>query len=381
MADFPTHADLTAAARAQITATDSRLTDFREGSALNAVAGSSAVLAGEVLRWSEARFRACFVDTAEGDELDSLITSLGGPERNPATAAIARLTLTRTTYVGAYTIAAGTEVYGTAPNGQRVTFDVLNDIVLGSGSGAVSNAPAEAQTNGPDFNVPAATLVNIDGLPAGLVLTQPQRAAGGAYEQSDDAYREAFRLWRRTLAKGTPAALRYGALIVDGVAYAEVDESDIAEEDGGYVSLYIGDAGAEANDALIEAVELSLETGGEDGTGFRAAGTEVRVFASARDEVVIEITVKVRRGSGITEDAIKEAIIAHMDTNGPGRRWYLSATESAVHDIDRVNVLSADITLPTSREVTPSLRWEAVRTAADGSDITVTLTEVETGDL
>ena len=379
MPDFPTHADLYDAAKAGITSADSRLTDFREGSALDATAGTGAMLAGETMRWSERRFRACFVDTAEGDDLDDLITGLGGPAREEASAAIAYVTLTRTSYVGAYTINAGTEIYGTAPNGQRVTFEVVNDIVLSGAASAISNRAVEAQTNGPDFNVPAATLVNIDGLPAGLVLTQPQRAAGGAYEQKDDDYRAAFRLWRRTLAKGTREALRYGALIVPGVDYATVDESYIADEDGGYVAVYIGDPDAEANDALVDAVELSLETGGEDGTGFRAAGIEVRVFASERDERAIAITVKIRRGSGITEATIKDTLIAWFDTVDPGVTAYLSAAEAAVHAIDRLNVLSADITTPTARELTPTQVYQAVRTAADGSDITVTLTEIDVG--
>jgi uncharacterized phage protein gp47/JayE len=376
---FPTHADLYDAAKAEITSTDSRLTDFREGSALDASAGTSAMLAGEVMRWSERRFRACFVDTAEGSDLDSLITGLGGPARDQAAAAIAYVTLTRTSYSGAYTITAGTEVYGTAPNGQRVTFEVVNDIVLGSGAISIANRPAAAQTNGPDFNVPAATLVNIDGLPAGLVLTQPQRAAGGAFEQGDAAYREAFRLWRRTLAKGTPAALRYGALIVDGVDYATVDESNIADEDGGYVALYIGDPDAEGNDALVAAVELSLETGGEDGTGFRAAGVEVRVFASERDERTISITVRIRRGSGIVAADVKDALVSWSETIDPGVTGYLSAAEAAVHDIDVTNVLSADITVPTARELTPTEVYQAIRFAADGSGITVTLVEIDVG--
>lgn len=377
----PTHAELVAAAQAEITGTDSRLTDFRAGSVLDAVANTGAMLGGEVMRWGVARFKSCFVDTAEGGDLDALITSLGGPAREEATAATAYLTLTRSSYVGAYTITAGTEVYGTAPNGQRVTFEVVNDIVLGSGASSIGNRPAAAQTNGPDFNVPAATLVNIDGLPAGLAITQPQRAAGGAYEQSDDDYRAAFRLWRRTLAKGTPDALRYGALLVEGVSYATVDESDIADEDGGFVALYIGDPDAEANDALVDAVELSLETGGEDGTGFRAAGIEVRVFAASRDERAIAVTVKIRRGSGITEATIKTTIIDWFDDLDPGKTWFLSATEAAIHAIDRVNVLSADITTPSTREVTPTQRYQALRTAADGSDITVTLVEVDVGDL
>lgn len=377
----PTHAELVAAAQAEITGADARLTDFRAGSVLDAVVNKGAMLGGEVLRWGVARFKSCFVDTAEGSDLDALITSLGGPAREQASAATAYLTLTRSSYVGAYTITAGTEVYGTAPNGQRVTFEVLNDIVLGSGAGSIANRPAEAQTNGPDFNVPAATLVNIDGLPAGLAITQPQRAAGGAYEQEDDDYRAAFRLWRRTLAKGTPDALRYGALLVEGVSYATVDESDIADEDGGFVALYIGDPDAEANDALVDAVELSLETGGEDGTGFRAAGIEVRVFAASRDERTIAVTVKIRRGSDITEAAIKTAIIDWFDDLDPGKTWFLSATEAAIHALDRINVLSADITTPSAREVTPTQRYQALRTAADGSDITVTLVEVYVGDL
>lgn len=378
---FPTNAELLAAGQAEITARNGSLTDFRDGSALDAVNGGAVMLAGEVQRWGVKRFKSCFLDTAEGDDLDAWVADRGGPARGEASEAVATLVVTRGAYVGAYSgLTAGSEVYGTAPNGETVTFEVVSNIVLGSGD-ATASGQIRALASGPAYSVPAATLVNFDGLPAGLTLTQPQRATGGADAELDAEYRDTYRLWVRTLAKGTPDALEYGARLVSGVTYATVDESFIACDDGGYVAIYIGDPDAEGNDDLVAAVLVSLETGGDDGAGFRAAGVRVEVFASERDERSLTIAVKVREGSEISTDDVKAAILAWFDTLKPGATWYLSATEAAVHDIDRVNVLSADVTTPSAREVTPTEVWQALRTAADGSGITVTITEVALGAL
>ena len=119
---IPSFADLYDAAKAEMQSRDPRLTDFNAGSALDALAGGSAILADEALRIALHLAKAAFVDTATGDDLDTRITDLGGPARNPATAASVELFIVRGSYVGAYTIDPDTEITGTAliiPEGAR----------------------------------------------------------------------------------------------------------------------------------------------------------------------------------------------------------------------------------------------------------------------
>ena len=60
----PTFADLYAAFQAEVVGRQASLTDWNEGSVLDALAGGGSVLADEVIRAALARFEDLFVDTA-----------------------------------------------------------------------------------------------------------------------------------------------------------------------------------------------------------------------------------------------------------------------------------------------------------------------------
>lgn len=343
---------------------------FSTGSVLGALVNGMNVMADSVQQNAVRMWRAAFVDSATGADLDSLITGLGGPVRNLASNAVASLTLTRDSYVGSYTINAGTTVTGTAADGSVVSFSVDDDIVLGGASSSASGT-ATAANAGRAYNVAAATLTRISGLPSGLTLTQPSRAAGGSENETDDDYRARFRL-RRYAFPGTKYGLEYAAKLVAGVTYASVDESTAVM--GGFVSLYIGDPDANSNDALADDVHDVLYP--PDGTeGWAVAGVPVVVYGSERDERAFAFTVKIRRGAGISHDDIRNAIIAYLDTLPPAATYYASGAETEIHAISTL-VLSATQTSPTSVELAPTHPYGAIRTAADGSDLDITLYSV-----
>lgn len=366
--DLPTHAQLYAASKSAVTAADTDLTDFEEGSRLDALTGASADMADESNRVGVYAFRDALVETAEGAALDAIILDRNGPERNAAAKATTTLTVTRTTYVGAHTINTSDVVSGTTATGATITFVPSATVVIGSGDASASVAVIATAT-GRDYNVPAGTLDTIDGLPAGFTVTQSARAAGGAAEELDAAYRARYKLDRLARQGGTVAAIKAGALSVDGVSYAAVDETTAPCAAGGFVSVYIGDPDAAATSVLVEAVEDVM-------VDYRPAGVEVRVFASAREELTFAFTVKVKAGSGITAADVKAALIAYLDEVDPGETYYASRGETAIHDISRDLVLSVDQTTPAARTSTPTNAYNAIRTASDGSDITVTVTEV-----
>lgn len=368
---IPSFADLYDAAKAEMQSRDPRLTDFNAGSALDALAGGSAILADEALRIALHLAKAAFVDTATGDDLDTRITDLGGPARNPATAASVELFIVRGSYVGAYTIDPDTEITGTAPDGSTVTFTTSTGATIGAPE---SEEPftATCTVTGRSGNVPEDTLVTISGLPSGLTIEQRERAAGGSAEESDDAYRARYRLWVQSLRRATLAALEYGARTVAGVSLVTLAELD------GYVAVYIGDPDAGGNSGLVDDVETALDD-------YRAAGVEVRVYASEREELDFTIAVTSRPGSDLGENEVRAAAIAFLDAYPTATDLYLSQFEAAIHDIDSPGlgpeervVLSVTVTAdddPDARTISPSAAYKAIRTAADGSGLTIEITE------
>lgn len=370
----PTFAELYDAARTEITTRAPALNDFREGSNLDAIAGAGAIVADEGIQHAIARSRAGFIETAEGADLDALVTSRFGPTRKPLTAASTTFTVTRTSYVGAYTFPAGLTVTGYAVDGSPISFNLTTTKTLGAMQSSVT-LPATCNTSGPAGNVPAASVTTISGLPAGLTVTQPNRASGGANEETDNAYRARYRLFLRARARGVPAALEYAALSVPGIAFAKSNEDNIAGPSG-YVALFIADSTGTGDATLAGLALAALDEISIDGTpGVRAAGSVVQVLAAAREEIAIEVTVTVVRGSTLTEDDVKTAVLAFTDSLDPSVSLWPSATEEAIRRIG-ADVLDAEQTVPAAVYV-PTQTYNSIRTAADGSDVSVTIVEAD----
>lgn len=374
--DRPTFDALYAAAVAAINGArfitgDTRPIDFTPGTQAAMLVVADAMLADQVTAYAVSKFRDSFVATARGDALDIRITDDGGPERNPASAATVTLTLVRGSYVGSYSLPLGTEVSGYRPDGTRVTF-TTSAATLGGAAPSV-DVTAECSSTGIDGNVPADTLTSCPTLPSGLSFEQPDRAAGGADVETNDAYRSRYKLWVASLqGAGTPEWIEAMALDVDGVTQVTVDDISFrAPADGGYVAIYIGDPDAESSAPLIAAVQAVF-----DAANGHVAGLEYVVFGCEREELTFTIDAKVTAGSGITEDQLKQNLIDYLNSAGIARTVYLSAAEAYAHAQIGPNLLSIDIAHSGAHEVTPTQPYMAIRTADDGSQLTVDITEV-----
>ena len=371
----PTLAELKTAAETEIQTIAPELNDFREGSALDAISGAGAILGDTVIRHVTHVALASFLETAEGADLDAWIVANDGPVRRAASAAAVPLTITRGAYVGAYTLASGSAVTGTAANGSTVTFTTDAAVTIAAPAGTASVA-ATCSVTGPSGNVAAGTLNRCSTLPTGLTISQAARASGGAAAESDTQYRARYRLFLKARARGVPAALEYAALSTAGVSYASVNEDNIAESAGGYVALYIADSTGEGSALLAAAVYDSLDVTEIDGVaGVRAAGVRVDVISAAREDLVnLEYTVRVVAGSPVSVADVKTAILAYFDTLSPNQTHYPSAVEEAIRQISD-DVLDALQTNPSGARA-PTSAYNSLRTADDGTDITVTLVEV-----
>lgn len=367
----PTFDELLTGAQDAIEAAAPEVQDYRPGTAAYALTYTQALMAEQSIAVSLDAFNDSFVATAEGEALDRRITDFGGPVRLEATAAVVPLTLQRGLATGDVTIAAGSAFRGMTPNGQTVTFETSEDVTLLSAASSV-DFEATCTVTGRFGNVPAGTLTSGD-IPTGTLLVHDERAAGGTDAETDEDYRARYALFRRVQARGTKAALEYGAKLVRGVTFAEVNEDNIDPDDGGYVAVYVGDPDAGSNSTLVDAVEAELEL-------WRAAGVEVLVFGTEREERAFTITAKKRAGADLTTADLKASLIAYLDGMRVASKLYLSQAEGGIHgdfdDADLLSVVVTDNASPSSREITPSQSNYAIRTAADGSDITVVLTEV-----
>lgn len=354
MPTLPTFQELYDAARAEIQLRRPDLTDFNEGSNLDAITGAAAVLADETSRVAVALFAAQFFDTAVGADLDALVQDRfgGALARKPATAAIGTVTWTRDA-AGAYVIPAGTRMRATIGS-VTITVQTTAAVTLLSTDTSV-DLPVQATVTGRASNAAAGTLeevVDVQIADPGATATNAQPLAGGSDAETDESLRDRVRRQYSTLRRGTVASLEAGALSVPGVAVVTVDESDV--ESSGWVYLYVGDPDARSNDTLAALVATEI-------VNWRAAGVLVEVTGAERQEKSMALSIAVERGADqlTIAAAIRAAIVAYGDTLGPGERVRYSRLEQACHQASELVVAAQVDNL--QGDVTPSADYRAIR--------------------
>jgi uncharacterized phage protein gp47/JayE len=361
MTTLPTFRELFDAGKAEVQARDPRLTDWTEGSALDAIVGGGAVLADEVVRGLIDLFAAQFVDTAAGPDLDALAADRYGLARKPATAAVGAVTFTRGGSAAVVVIPRGTRVSAATAAGLRVVYATTLEVELATGLSAVS-APVTCTALGADGNCDVGAIDTIDAPLAAdpsMGVANPARCAGGASAETDPQLRDRLRRFFTTVRRGTVAALEAGALNVPGVAFATVDESAIAPEAGGSVGVYVGDPDGAGNAALAGLVAVELEQ-------WRSAGVRVQVAPAVREELSLSLEVTVARGAdqASLRGDLRAAVRANLSALRVGEPLRLSRLLAAALRVSDA-ALGARV-LSHAGDVAPSAPSHALRLSSAG---------------
>lgn len=363
-----THAVLMQLARDEITARDATLTDFSEGSNLDALAGAGALLADETNRYNLVLFKAHFLDTAEAGDLDALALDRFGLSRLGATYAVGRVFWTEGSASG-YTVPAGTTITGTLPDGSTYTATTTADSQSDSGD----SIPVIASVAGRAGNALAETLEGPTGFAtdATATVSQPSRMAGGSEAENDAQFRNRLRRYYSTLAKATIKALVAAAQSVSGIYYAVVKES--FGTDGGQVDVYIADADGAGNAPLVAAADTVLQA-------TKAAGIYLVTTAAAREDMTITVEVTVPQGSDLdnAEAQIRAAVLDYCNNVPISTSVYASQIARVVHNA--LGSVGVSVTSKTGGSV-----FTSIAPAADVNtlrlltgNLTVTLSESDT---
>lgn len=341
-----------AAIVAELRTRNPALTDFSEGSALDALSGLSAMGVEEVMRLVLQRAAGLFVETARGADLDTIVYDRTGLTRNAAAAAIGEVTVTRGSAVGDVVIAAGA-VFRAVDDDGFLDFEADDAVTMLAADDEATVAVTAAAT-GRRYNVQAGEVIYTS--LSGCTCSNDEAMAGGAAEEADEAFRGRARRFYATARRGTVAAQMEGALDVDGVAAVTVDESNIAPEDGGYVGVYVADAEGTGNTALAAAVELELED-------WRPVGVQLHVVPAERQELTVALTVTVPSGTNTVdlERVLRAAVKTYQDGLAPGASHYSSALATALHAADKARVRGVQQTTPSAFETAPSAAHKSLR--------------------
>lgn len=279
---IPSQQDLYNLFKNEVQSRAPQLTDFADGSNLDAIAGGLSVGGEELAKIIIEKFNKTFFETSHGPEItegaddlqilakDHFGESFARPAAEKATTTV---DFSRpTSGAGNVTIPAGTIVKSVKDsNGNEQRFATLSEVTMVT---LIISASVEAIEAGTDGNVSSATLTVIeDSLTDNtVVVTNPLAAVGGEAADTDAEYREFIRNLIEVIRGATKAAIEAAAVNVAGVdiATAIEDLQTVIEWDIGTsmtvgdfftiprVRLFIADVNGTASQALIDAVEAAI---------------------------------------------------------------------------------------------------------------------------
>lgn len=336
---------------------------FFPGDVTDAMVAGCASMGSAIVAWGAGRFRATFIDGAEGEDLTARCSD-NGVDRDPGDEAVGVVTFSRVTAgAGGGTVPAGTSVATEQDEtGKFLTYTTDTDTVFGA-LDLSKTANVTCTVIGTTGNVEEDSISRILDLSSlwdqTLEVTNVARCAGGNPEETDEDLRERTRNFFLTQARGTIDALIYAAKTVDGVARVSCVVSD-----SGVVYLYVADAEGNSNQALVDAVEAVVE----GPPAWRAAGDVVYYVAATLYNVLIDVSLTVRTGvdAAAMIDTIRQAIVSAVNRLDPGETLYRDLIQSAARAVDPDAILSVRVNLPLA-DLVPTANQVIATTLGDVS--------------
>lgn len=350
-------ASITASMINWLRANTTKVTDFNVGSVVRTMAEASAAEMEEL-------YLQYFIGLREAIPV-SVFNTFGFPAIAAESASgVIRFTVS-TPATSTITIPGGVIVQ--VPGGQQV-YQTLADNFILTGQTYV-DILAAAQSPGVAGNTDAGTITELVSSVTGITsITNPQPFINGRDLETDDERKVRFQGYISTLARGTKAAIEYGAktakltnslgVVTEYVAYAGVEEPWIADptQPISLVNCYVHNGASATSAGLVNLAQAVIngyfEADGVTpvaGSGWKAAGVKCVVSAAADQPVNVTGVVSVLNGytAATVIAAAGTAVRAYLQGRNVGTPVQL-AEVIAIIKRDVPGVFNVTLSAPTA---------------------------------
>lgn len=371
MADLPSREDLFQAGAREVfrrseTRTRAQRVNpqavFTPGTDINIILAACSAMGDEVTRHLSLRLAALYLDSAEREDLDRLVTDRFSRDLVRKQAAPAVVTLTFTRPIPPSSGAGGSLNVGTKIRTKGGTeFTLVTSATFAAASSGPVTAVGQAVLSGEAGNVPIGSIVEFSQPPfdPAIIVTNAEPAAGGTDVETDANYRSRARDFYRAARRGILAAIEFGALTVPGV-YAAVAEEllDPSGLPNGIVRVYISDKGGQSNQVLAAAVRRAL-------LEFRAAGIIVDVLTTvpAFESIAYTLAFRVGTDQQAAIQQLKALTVNAVNLLAPQEPLQRSMLFALARSIPGAVVSEQAVTTPTG-DVLPGIA-QTIRTSMD----------------
>lgn len=348
----PSFQDYFAAGRAEAINRRPDLT-FDEGDISEFLVAAVAAMADHLTGYFAGRFKATYLDGAEGDDLTTLADDHWNVQRFEASNARGNTVFSRPAGpTPAGTILAGAIVATDKDvNGKEVQYSTDVDVNWGLGDLGPKTVSVTCTVAGIEGNADLNKVKRIVSSTFDstiVAINSTSKMVGGDDAETDPDLRERVRGLPATLRRGTLAAIEYGALTVAGVKRATaVEDLDNLGSPTGMVSVYVTDGSGNSSPTMTTAVATELRN-------WRAAGVIVNTYGGTLQ--VVDVTLVLAARLGVNTTALASKVVAAVTS----RMNKLRINETLSRDIIRQATLNVDegllsvgVTLPAT-DVVPA---------------------------
>lgn len=243
------------------------LTDVEEGGVIHTLCAATARELDDVNFQATNLQDIWAIDTATDTDLDERAVDYGPDKivRDEAVPAVGNVQFGRSGTSGTVPIPIGSivRVPDGGPEFETTAAGSIPDTQ--SVSGLIT---AVCKTPGLVGNVDSATITQLDAIAGVETVTNPSAFTGGQNEESDAAFRSRLKVYLRSLARGTPDALRFAVLGVTVSGFGTIRFAEVVElqgDDLGIVEIYVdnGTGTIETNAAVTGQTVIASAGGGE----------------------------------------------------------------------------------------------------------------------
>lgn len=369
MADFPNRAQLfdvfrnELLTRAELRPIGDRVSPVEidtPGSDINLIGAGASAMGEEIVRAGSSAVNDLTLDGAKGLALDRYVADRYSPliVRKSAARAVVELQFTRSSIAaGANQFDAG-EIVQTSGG---VRFKTLAVAAFGATSLGPVTVQAKAVDAGTTGNVSSGTITKfVSARPdSSWLVTNPERAAGGDFTESDESLRNRTRLFYQQARRGVLGAIEFGALTVPGVQQATAEEVlNSLGVPNGFIFLYISDANGQSNEILNQKVKSAL-------LEYRAGGMIVNVFGAVPTLQSVEYDLSWKAGIDTSAgfDQVRAVTVARVNSLAPGMTLLRSLLFEAARSVNGAIVEDFSVVVPTG-DVVPA-QGQVIRTRTD----------------
>lgn len=318
------------------------ISDYTPGSNIRTIFESIAIFIEYLQFLVEQAYRAFYIDTATGQDLDERIQDFG-MERKGTSFSTGIIKLMRNTPATSTFIVSQGSQFATQPDvfGNTITYELNNDVTFVSGSIEATGA-ITCLMPGIEGNVPSGVITNIvSSIPGIDNIINPIPLVDGATAETDEQLRKRVPLFLNGLKRANEDAIKSAVFEVQGITLVKTAENNPLP---GYITVYVSTESGLLSQLQVDEVTRKAE----DAAAF---GIKVTVVVPTIEYVKIELDAELDDENydvEILKTDMRNAIDEIVRTNPePELQMYniiLAADLQGVNNIKnvRINGIAAD---------------------------------------